>query len=435
MISKMSHRALRTRVPADLLVVLGLAAVLRFAVFFAAVGSPQRFWSPDDREYIPIATHLHASYLAGSGHLFDLGLRRPPVYPLFLRALFDMFGRHYAPVVVVQLGFSIATVAVVYWLAQLLLPRKLALLAAVLLAIDPASIVFANQMMTETLFAFLLAVAVALTLVAMRRGDAFIAAAAGLVFGLTVLTRPVAAYLPVLLAPATVLVSGARRRSSLLLGAALVVGFAVPTGGWIVRNLHETGVATISTIEGYNMWHYRAVGALEETGQKPWDARSIAEAQLAPHVHPGENAAEVSRAQFSVGLHILAAHPLDAAKSWARGELRLLFGPARAELSTLLTGRLVMRGWWLHALVIASAILTILMLLGAAAGVIGLLVGRVAVPQLWILLVVAVYLVVISGGPEAYSRFRVPVAPLLAVLAASVLTWRRKRSDQAVRAA
>jgi 4-amino-4-deoxy-L-arabinose transferase-like glycosyltransferase len=417
------------------MLVLGVAGLLRSGLFLAAARSPQRFWSPDDRDYIGIATHLHDSYLAPSGHWFDVGLRRPPVYPLFLRAVFDVFGEHYAAVVGVQLVFSVATVALVYWLAGLLLTRRLALLAAFLLAIDPASIVFGNQMLTETLFAFLLTLALALTVVAMRRADTMIAAAAGLVIGLAVLTRPVAAYLPLVLAPAIVLVVGARRRRSLVLTGALVLGFAVPTGGWIVRNLHATGVGTISTIEGYNMWHYRAVGALEETGEKPWDARAIAEAQLAPHVHAGDNAAQISRAQLRVGLDILAAHPVEAAKSWGRGELRLLLGPARMETAILLTGQPVARRPWLHVLVIVSALITVLTLLAASGSLIGLLVGRIAVRELWILVAAAVYLVAVSGGPEAYSRFRVPVVPLLVVLAAAGFRWRRLRSDQAVSAA
>jgi hypothetical protein len=69
-------------------------------------------------------------------------------------------------------------VALAYWLACLLLPRRFALLAALLLAIEPASIVFANQMMTETLFAFLLTLALALAVVAMRREKTILAAVA-----------------------------------------------------------------------------------------------------------------------------------------------------------------------------------------------------------------------------------------------------------------
>jgi 4-amino-4-deoxy-L-arabinose transferase-like glycosyltransferase len=426
---------LRPRLRGDLLGVLGVAAVLRLAFFLAAARSPERFWSKDDREYIGIANHLHDSYVSQSGQWFDVGLRRPPVYPLFLRGIFDVFGPHYAAVVAVQLVFSVAVVGLVYSLAQLLLSRRLALFAALVLAIDPASIVFANQMMTETLFAFFLTLALALIVVAMRRRDAVVAAAAGLAIGLAALTRPVAAYLPLVLGPAIVLVGRRQKRVSLSMTVAVVLGFTLPVGGWIVRNANATGVATISTIEGYNMWHYRAVGALEETGEKPWDARAIAEAKLAPHVRRGDNAAQISREQFKVGLEILADHPFQAAKSWAKGEVRLLFGPARMETAILLTGQPVARTSGLRALVIVNALLTVLTLVGAAGCVIGLLARRITVPELWILVAVAVYLVVISGGPEAYSRFRVPAAPLFAVLAAAALGWKRQRSDQAVRAA
>lgn len=435
MISNVPLRSRLSRAPADLLVVLGVAAVLRFGLFLAAAPSPQRFWSPDDREYIPIANHLHDSYLLSSGHLFDLGLRRPPVYPLFLRAVFDVFGQHYAAVVAVQLVLSVATVGLVYWLAQLMLPRRLALLAAFLLAIDPASIVFANQMMTETLFAFLLTLVVGLIVVALRRGSAIVAASAGVLLGLDVLTRPVALYLPLVVVPAMLLVARARWRMSPILAAALVVGFAIPVGGWLVRNVHTTGVATISTIEAYNIWNYRAVGALVEDGRTPADARADVRALLVPHLHPGENAAEISRAQLRVGLDVLAEHPVGAVKSWVRGELRLLFGPARAETATLLTGRMAVEGTWLRALVGVNALITILILVAAAVCLVGLLIGRIGLPELWIPAIVAIYLVAVSGGPEAYSRFRVPVAPLFAVLAAALLRWRRTPSDQAVRAA
>jgi hypothetical protein len=203
----------------------------------------------------------------------------------------------------------------------------------------------------------------------------------------------------------------------------------------VLRNVHTTGVATVSTIDGYNMLHYRAVGALVESGQQPWDARQAIKAQLAARVRPGDNAAEISRTELRLGLHILEAHPAGAAKSWIRGELKLLFGPARAETATLLTGEQAVEGSWLRALVIVNALITGLTVLAAAACLIGLLARRIAIRELWVLAVVAVYLVVVSGGPEAYSRFRVPVDPLFAVLAAALLTWRRARPDQALRAA
>ncbi len=318
-----------TRLRPDLLVVLGIATALRVGVFVAAVRSPQRFWSQDARDYIGVATHLHASYLSGSGRWFEVGLLRPPVYPLFIRLVFDIFGRHYAPIIAIQLGISVATVGLVYWLAQLLLPRRYALGAAFLLAIDPASIVFANQMLTETLFAFLLTIAIVLVVVGQRRGGPVFMLAAGLMLGFATLTRPVAEYLPLLLVPALVLPAATRRRASLALAAALAAGFVLPVGGWVIRNFSQTHVPIVSTIDGHNMLDYRAVGALVESGELPWDARKHVAVQLAARVHPGQNAAEVSRVQMRLGLDIIGRHPVGATKSWLKGEGRLLGGTAR----------------------------------------------------------------------------------------------------------
>jgi len=96
--------------------VLGLAAALRLGVFLVAASSPQRFWSLDDRDYIGLATHLHAGYLASAGDWFDAGLRRPPAYPLLIRGVYDVFGRHYGPVIAAQIVIAVATVGLVYWL-------------------------------------------------------------------------------------------------------------------------------------------------------------------------------------------------------------------------------------------------------------------------------------------------------------------------------
>jgi hypothetical protein len=124
-----------------------------------------------------------------------------------------------------------------------------------------------------------------------------------------------------------------------------------------------------------------------------------------------------------VGASILAEHPLGAFKDWSRGEARLLLGPARTETATLLTGRETVDRTWLRALVLVDQLMTIAILLAAGAGLPASTPGRAA---LWLLVCAASYLVVVSGGHEAYSRFRVPVTPRLVVLgAAAVMAWRR----------
>ncbi len=397
--------------------VLVLGAVLRFSVFLAAVSHPGRFWSPDDHSYLPIANHLSAAYGSGPGRLFNMGLQRTPVYPLFLRGVFDVFGYHYAAAVGVQIVLSLATIVLVFWTARRIVSEKLALVAALLVAIDPASILFTNQMMTETVFTFFVAAAVALIVVAWERSRLDLAACAGLLLGLATLTRPVSTYLPIVLLPALLLPRPLPLRRLAALAAALVVGFALPVGGWIVRNHHVTGVATVSTIDGLNMLEYRAVGALMEEGVPFHKAEHEARSELAAKLPAHPNAAQVSSVQLRVGARILLHHPKGAVKTWAKGEMRLLVGPAKAELAILLTGHKVAHASWLRALQYLAAVLTAVLVLGGAAGLLVLLAGPKRSVALWVMATIIVYLVVISGGPEAYSRFRVPITPLLAVFA------------------
>jgi 4-amino-4-deoxy-L-arabinose transferase-like glycosyltransferase len=391
--------------------VLALAALLRLAVLLAAAGSPGRYWSEDDRDYIGLTDHLHAGYLDGPGRWFDVGLLRTPVYPFFLRAIFEVFGRHYVAVTAAQLVIGAATVALTYWLAQLVLPERYALGAALLLSIDPASIVFGNIMLTETLFAFLLTLTLGLVVLARQNNAHVLGVAAGLVLGVGILTRPVSEYLPIVLALALVLT---RRRSAALLAVAVILGAAIPAGAWAIRNHAKTGVTTVSTIDGHNMLFYRAVGALEESGKSHHAAETDVRLRLRKRLHGEENAAEVSRIELRLGLYILFQHPVGAAKSWARGEAKLLVGPAKAETATLLTGRRHVHSSWLRAVVALAAAVTIGILVLAAAGV-----GLNRSLDIWLLVAAAGYLIVISGGPEAYSRFRVPVTPVLAILAAA----------------
>ena len=196
-------------------------------------------------------------------------------------------------------------------------------------------------MLTESLFTLLLLVAIGLLVRSRQIDSTAPAGAAGVVLALAMLVRPVAEYLPVVIVVVLVLVARGtippRRTAALAL--AFLVGFAVPGGAWLLRNYERTGVPIISTIDGHNMLQYRAVGALVESGQPRQVAQHDVLVRLAPHVRPGENAARVSRAELRVGLTILREHPVGALRDWAKGEARLLLGPARTETAVLLTGR------------------------------------------------------------------------------------------------
>lgn len=121
-----------------LLGLLALAAVLRLGFVAAAAPTP---W-PDEQTYLIAAQDLLAGRPIGS----DLVM---PLYPAFV----SLVGWERLPWV--QALLSTATVALVWALAeQVFADRRIAAWAAALMAIEPLSVFYANQRLTETLFVF-----------------------------------------------------------------------------------------------------------------------------------------------------------------------------------------------------------------------------------------------------------------------------------------
>lgn len=382
-----------------LAVALAVATATRVAVFAVAVRQPERFVTKDSREYDALARHFDAAYV--HGHPLALSLLRPPGYPAFLAAVYGVFGHSITAAIVVELILGVATVYGVYVLAGSLLGPTAAFVAALALALDPVSIAMTSNLTTETLFA---AVWVAAALCWIRLTPVWLAAA-GVLLGVSVLVRPIAEYLPVLLVPLTYLLT---RR--VVLAAVLLVAFAVPAGLWVVRNHHETGVATVSTISAHNLLDYRAADALaiDEGGSRADAARRL-DAQV-PH---RSNPARTAQAESSLAWHTLFHHPKGAAITTVKGLGRVIFGPGRAELGRLTTGS--------QLLIVLEVLLLGCLLLLAAAGTVALVRSR-AWLALSATLTFVVYDVVLSAGAEGNARLRMPADPFLAVLAGAAVS-------------
>jgi len=334
------------------------------------------------------------------GHPLGLSLLRPPGYPAYLAAVYGVAGHSITAAIVVEVVLGVATVAGVYLLAARLLGPTAALVAALALALDPVSIAMTNNLTTETLFAALW-VAAALCWV---RLTSWSLALAGLLLGVSVLVRPIAEYLPVLLVPLTLALT---RR--VVLTALLLVAFAIPVGLWMARNHHETGVAIVSTIGAHNLLDYRAADAVAiEDGGSRADAARRLDAQVPQRSNP----ARAAQAESSLAWHTLLHHPKGAVLTTLKGLGRVLFGPGRAELSRLVTGRTSGP----RLLVAVEALLLGCLLALAAVGA-AVLVRRRAWLALAATVSFAAYDVALSAGAEGNARLRMPAAPFLAVLA------------------
>jgi len=405
-----------------LAVALGLGVAARLAVFALGLSHPQRFLTLDAEHYVLLARDLAGGYLDPKSELFPVGLMRTPLYPAFAAPWLALGG---PPALSAgQILLSAAAIGLVFVLARRLFDATSAGCAAILLALDPASIVYACLLQPETLFTLLL-LASALAWRTALDGSAAAAAVAGFLLGLATLTRPIAVFLPLLLAVTPWLRPefGKARRPAI--AAALLVPFLCLAGGWIVRNRLVADAPVLSTIEGTNLLYYRAAGALaEERGVTIEETRAELEDEMKQRVPGGSTPAQRSSVASARAFEILIGHPGGAAVSTLRGGVRLLAGTGMTVLSGLrgdpeperLAGGVEL------ALAAGCALLLGVLYLGAAGGA-AAAIRRGDQGALVFLAAFVLYLLLISAGPEANTRFRVPMAPFLATLAG--LGWSR----------
>ncbi len=239
------------------------ASVVRGGVLLAT--HEQLSADPDAYRRIARCLVVHGSFglqsvdpAAGEASFSPTGYR-PPLYPWLLSWLCDSHG-HAANVSIALLHFTLglATVAISYWLGARLLSPLAGIVAGVLVAIDPLLLQSASLVMTETLAATLVAVALvlwvklmdALSSNAVMRTFA-IAVLLGGVLAAAYLCRPTFILWPVMLCIYLLLLA-VKRRSARPLVAALI--FTVVVGSvvvaWTCRNIAQLGHPVWATTHG-----------------------------------------------------------------------------------------------------------------------------------------------------------------------------------------
>ncbi len=344
---------------------------------------------------------------------------RTPGYPLFVAAVYRVFGEHITAVLLGQVLLSALTVYLAYLLATRMWSATVGLLAAGLTLVEPLQNATTSTLLTETLAAFLLlAVAMigyrAFTASRLRPG---VWAMLGLAITVSTFVRPVTYYFPPFVVALLVVWSWVRRFPVRDLAKAVAV-FLLPVvvlcGAWQVRNHHEVGSWRFSGVEGKNMYEYRAAGVVaDQTGISVERAGVRLRAEFGPR--GAERQGTYYDRMFRAGLRIVRAHPISALKYSARGLASELFG-VRAKFFDYLE---VSPAGWLTALALA-----VLLAFYAACGYGIVLVVRARrhVAAHAFVISIAAYNVLASAGPEALGgrgeRFRAPVMPILILYAA-----------------
>ena len=454
------HSRRKTRI---LFFVILLGGVCKIALFFTVQSiASERIFSPDSPSYINTArVFLTTGHIAVSPDRPDAPqARRTPGYPLFIAGIFFFFGETWSALIVTQILLSLGTIIITYLIVSFVWDTRAAIISVCLLSLDIPSLVSSQKVMTETLFTFVLVVAI-LSVIAMfktPRHAEFFLFSFGLALSVATLIRPISYYLlfPVIPCVIWILKTHFRfRRKKIIIAVLMLISpWMLLVGGWQLRNYIVTGKAEFSYIQGVNLLFYRGAGILAEREGIPFEeARDRLGYGRYAELHPettGWSEAQLDWRWKHEGLQLIIQHPLYCLKSQIRGALTMLLGPGESPFLTYATDyqetsgpigdvfRLSFKSY-VQKWIIEKTGFFLLFLLAESHL---LLVYTSIACSVWhlfkiensqwglhiVLWLILLYFIVISAGPEAYSRFRVPIMPIFCVYAGHGLSLILKKS-------
>lgn len=418
-----------------------IALVLRGVLWVRMFPYPQAYLRPDSPSYTELAANFNKY------RVFSRSAQEPrfpetfrtPGYPLFLSVHF-IFSEDPRWPALTQILLDSGTAVIVALCSGFLTAHPLGWAAGLLYALDPMAAAHSPLILSETLFTFLLALSLYALLRAgsLARGKESLLS--GFCLGLATLTRPVSFYLWIFLVPALWLLWGRRKLKSLLLYAAAA---ALIPGLWCARNYTHFGHFNLSSLPGINLFYYEAPAVKSGLDKvsfaqafKQLDADFSAEHPILP-LSPFEE----SRMRWNYARGVLEQYPITVFRLHLVTGFKMLFGPGLELLAEeltpamplqkadspahALTGQgtlaLLRQRPWLWIILAYTMILLGLAYLLAACGACVLLEQPQSRFAAAACLIPLGYLLIVSAGGWSYYRFRVPLWPFVAVLAAGVL--------------
>ncbi len=389
-----------------------LTAGFCIRILFALALPSHELSAPSDSYYYDLSAN---AVLRGEGyHEGNLYAYRPPLYAFFLAGVYRLFGTlpaGYIPLVCIQALLSVATALFVYKTALLALSHQAALAAMASTCFFPTLISLSTELMSETLYLFLITAGIYLTAAAGVHKNLVAPAFAGLLCGLSVLAREITLYFaPVLL----VWIICRYKRENRAVAPALLffAAFLLPLAPWIFRNYRLFASPVITTNGGVNFYMGNNDSA---TGFFRWDLPegAVWPATLDPHtvsreaLHKAE--LRVHKQGFAAGLRFIASNPAHFLKLSVKRTTFFWLPPPSDFENAGLTPRGFMG--------MARSLYTIILELAAATGIVLLLLRRRLHPILLLLLIWIGYTTAFHGAVVVDHRYSLTMVPALSVFA------------------
>ena len=240
----------------NIVILLFLAIGLR-TLLFAAVWSgtgeaaDDRVLAADGKMYRNLAVNLieHSAFSNSIRPPYTPNTFRTPVYPAFLAAIYSLFGyKLYIPVLC-QIFFSSFTCIVTYRIGAMLFNEKVGFFAGVITAIEYSSILFANILITDTLFTLLFAGHIYYLTKFLKTDTKKDLIYSALFLGFSTLCRPVSVYFFLFLIWIFILNYRQHSFTWALKYFTFCEIFVLTLLPWIIRNYNVSGQFLVSSIQ------------------------------------------------------------------------------------------------------------------------------------------------------------------------------------------
>ncbi len=419
-----------------LFIVFVLYVGIRLVPFFSTFNNTSRFFLVDSYEYSLLGVNIaqHGYYTPHGG---EPGLRRSPGYPLYLAAVYKLFGVKPAIALFLQIVLSGLIPLFLYMNAELLFSKRVARIASVLSIVEPVSIIYANLLLSETLFVVFLLLSTYFFIKSMKNKNTTALFVSAIMTGIGAYFRPVILYLPLAYAFMYIAVSwlSFKDRIKYALGIVLITGLTVLP--WVTRNYIVDRYKGFCSIQDINLYYWRAAGVISDMEHLP--LREVQD-RLEKAVPSGLSLANKYQFLRDKAVSVIIHHPYAYLKVMLKGSINMLLSPERYAVFKLadIKPRFLGIMWQGHSIhqalnmlmsdpVIVSSVVMYQLLFTLIIGLliaIGMLIiaGEGFIKELLIMLFIIAYFVVVSAGPEAEPRFRLPVLPYMLIIAAFALS-------------
>ena len=420
----------------QLILIFCFAFILRIIIFGIGCTDGYSFQTLDSTEYLTLSDQIIETGEYNQGA--EPEIFRSPGYPIFL-AILKLCGLNILSIIIVQIIIGAGTCLLVWRLAQEIFKHKqMAITAALIQACSVVAIVFNLKILSETIFTFMLILGLLLIEISINsakknvvRKNLWLAVFAGCAIAVCCLSRAI-------ILPLIPLLCGyiwwrcRKWQPALLFTIPIIVVFL----GWSVRNYFVADYLGYSTVGSINLYRYNGCALLAKQNNRTF---TVQQQQCDKELD--KYSSQPAKANFAKnqGLKIILNAPFSYAIIHLKADLNNLL-PASGELFNIAGAELGGNGtlavinsegiisgvkhyfkgkWWLIfialPMIIFLGLIYLFSLLGAT---------KVITTQAEQRLVILLYIIIIAWfllipGPASHPRFRVPISPLLAILAAT----------------